>query len=392
MSVMPPAPIRKFMPDITQAVNLNSDDIKEGKTYSYRYCPVVDALYVLLERFDLQSCSLECLVSILAWSSYSVGMVVPGQQAFYSQIKLNMDKSAAQLELPLQCIVRIDKFHIKYNLLSMGFECLSANGTKISYGILNAFIRKEINILASDISFISKENRKKLSGKTALITGASRGLGAVIARLLAAMSCRIIVNFEHSLSDALLLQDEIIRNGGAIELWQGDISDIDWLGKKRKELLDRGVSLDILICNACQPPQALFLESSAISRINTYISKNIELTSVPLSFFAPIINDQCGYGIIISSEYVIDPPKEFPHYVSVKTAVEGLVQSVALKYHNAKWIIVRPPRMLTDMSNSPVDNRGLVDPVLIGKSICEYLITDDKIDDLHSVKIFVPEV
>jgi NAD(P)-dependent dehydrogenase (short-subunit alcohol dehydrogenase family) len=319
-------------------------------------------------------------------------MIVPGQQGFYSQIKLDMDKSVAQLELPLQCIVRIDRFHIKYNLLSMGFECLSANGTRIVCGILNAFIRKEINILASDISFISNENRKSLAGKTALITGASRGLGAIIARLLAAMSCRIIVNFKYSLSDALLLQNEIVNNGGVIELWQGDISDIDWLDKKRKELLDQGVSLDILICNACKPPQVMFLESSAISRINTYISKNIELTSVPLSLFAPIINDRCGYGIIISSEYVTDPPKEFPHYVSVKTAIEGLVQSAARKYHDAKWMIVRPPRMLTDMSNSPIDNRGLVDPVLIGKSICERLIIDNKIDDPHPVDIFTPEV
>jgi short-subunit dehydrogenase len=375
-----------------QAIDLNSDDIKEGQIYSYEYCPRLDSLYMLLEKFNLQFCSLEYLLAILAWSSYSVGMVVPGQQAFYSQIKLNMGKSFTSFVLPLQSIVRIDKFSIKYNLLFMSFECLSSDGTRISHGTFDAFIRKKINLLAFNASFISNENRKNLAGKTALITGASRGLGVIIAKLLAVMSCRIIANFKYSLADALLLQDEIINNGGEIELWQGDISDIEWLGKKREELLVNGIFPDILICNACQPPQALTLEASSVSRINAYISKNIELTSVPLSLFVPIINERHGHSIIISSEYVTDPKKEFSHYVSAKTAIEGLVQSTALKYYNTKWMIVRPPRMLTDMSNSPVDNRGLADPVSIAKSICERLIANEKIDKSYFVDIFCPKV
>ncbi|MDR1503990.1 MAG: SDR family NAD(P)-dependent oxidoreductase [Prevotella sp.] len=392
MGVTPPR--ARYISDMIiekQAIDLDNDAIKEGQIYRYEYYPKIDALDLLLEKFNLQACPLEYLVTILAWSSYSIGMVLPGRKALYSQIKLNIDKPLIYSASPIQCIVRVDKFNRKYNLLSMEFECFSVDGKKTSYGTFDAFIRQEINILAFDLSDVLSKNRSILAGKTALVTGASRGLGAVIAKLLTAMSCRVIVNFQYSLEDALLLQDEIIKNDGVIELWQGDISNLNWLSQKKEELLARDEFLDILICNACQPPQVLPLESYTVSRINAYISKNIELTSVPLSLFAPIINDRHGYGIIISSEYVNDPQKEFPHYVSVKAAIEGLVQSTAPKYHDAKWMIVRPPRMLTDMSNSPVDNRGLADPVLIAKSICERLIADNEINRSHLVEIFVPE-
>jgi hypothetical protein len=201
-------------------------------------------------------------------------MEMPGQQALYSKIELKIDK-AINASIPLQYIVKNDNFDTRFNLLYMDFECFASNNNKIAHGKLNAFVRQKITHKIEINNIAQSDNRDRLHGKVALITGASRGLGAILAQILSAMSCHVIVNFQHSLDDAIDLQKKIEMFGGTIELWQGDISDSAWLKTKQEELTKQGRNVDILICNAFQPPKALPFELASISRISAYINKNI---------------------------------------------------------------------------------------------------------------------
>jgi short-subunit dehydrogenase len=272
----------------------------------------------------------------------------------------------------------------------MDFECFVSDNNKLAHGKLNAFVRQKITHKIEIKNIIPPHNIDRLHGKVALITGASRGLGAILAQILSAMSCHVIVNFQHSLDDALDLQKNIEGFGGTIELWQGDISDSNWLKIKQEELIKQGRNVDILICNAFQPPRALPFELASISRISAYINKNIEMTSVPLAIFMPMIDKANGYAIIISSEYVVAPVKEFPQYVGAKSAIEGLILSIAIGYSKLNWFIVRPPKMLTDMSNSPLGNYGLADPILIAKNICEQIFNNEQ--TTNGVSIIEPMI
>lgn len=92
-----------------------------------------------------------------------------------------------------------------------------------------------------------------LSGKTALITGASRGIGAATAQLLALHGAHVIVSSRKQEScDAVALQ---IRNAGgaasAIAAHIGDVAAIDALFAR---LSDQGLALDILVNNAATNP------------------------------------------------------------------------------------------------------------------------------------------
>ena len=68
---------------------------------------------------------------------------------------------------------------------------------------------------------------KSMSGKVALITGGSRGIGAAVARRFAAAGVGVAIGYHASGDAATSLAAEITRDGGQCLLVQGDITDAD---------------------------------------------------------------------------------------------------------------------------------------------------------------------
>jgi NAD(P)-dependent dehydrogenase (short-subunit alcohol dehydrogenase family) len=364
------------------------ENIKEGDLFKGKYHPKNEQKYALLNKFKIDSRPAINTAVLLMWSSYFIGMVMPGRQALYSQFELTINKSLEAWLDQIEYNVTIEKRDGRFNLLEMAYEL--SDHIKIAEGKLSAFVRPIINQVIIKQNNIPEEYKGALAGKTALITGASRGLGAVLAQLLSAMSCQVIINFQQSLDEAVKVGEKIKEFGGAFELWQGDIADIDWLSLKKDEMLSKGRKLDILICNACQAPKEINFEQNTAARIDEYILKNLEMTTIPLSLFAPMLNAACGYGIIISSTAVAEPLAAWPHYISLKSAIEGLIASISIKYKKTNWFVVRPPRLLTDMSNSPMGNYASADPYIIAAKICDYIFIQNKKN--KRVDIFTPQL
>jgi len=89
-----------------------------------------------------------------------------------------------------------------------------------------------------------------LRGKTALVTGASRGIGRGIARMLAAKGAHIAVNFANSSAEAERLLQEISGIGGKAFAVKADVSDLTAVDAMFEDIKKNFEKLDILVNNA----------------------------------------------------------------------------------------------------------------------------------------------
>jgi 3-oxoacyl-[acyl-carrier protein] reductase len=171
-------------------------------------------------------------------------------------------------------------------------------------------------------------NTKKLEGKVAVVTGASKGIGAGIAEALAAEGAAVVVNYSSSKAGADRVVDAIKSNGGKAIAVQGDMSkqaDIVRLFAETKTAFGR---LDVLVNNA-GIYEFLPLESVTEEHFHKHFNLNVLglllVTQEALKFFGA----EGGSIINISSGASRITPANASVYTATKAAVDGITGSLA---------------------------------------------------------------
>src|SRR6266481_3413394 len=171
-------------------------------------------------------------------------------------------------------------------------------------------------------------NTKKLDGKVAVVTGASKGIGAGIAKHLAAEGAAVVVNYSSSKGGADKVVDEISKRGGKAIAVQGDVAkkkDIDRLFSETKKAFGR---LDILVNNAGVyqfGPLEEVTENEFHREFNINVLGLILATQEAIKHFGP----EGGSVINISSVASKSPPPGTVVYSATKAAVDVVTQVLA---------------------------------------------------------------
>src|SRR6516162_1077430 len=99
-----------------------------------------------------------------------------------------------------------------------------------------------------------------LSGKVALVTGASRGLGAAIARKLAACGAKVAINYFGSPQKARHVLEQVRQAGGTAEVFQADVRDETAVNELVAQVIKKFGPIDILVINATGPQPFIRLD------------------------------------------------------------------------------------------------------------------------------------
>jgi enoyl-[acyl-carrier protein] reductase III len=86
-------------------------------------------------------------------------------------------------------------------------------------------------------------------GKSALVTGGSRGIGAAISKILADLGCHVFINYREDIDSAEKTKREIVKNGGSTQLIQANILQSSEIKELFQKISEAG-TLDFLVHNA----------------------------------------------------------------------------------------------------------------------------------------------
>ena len=172
---------------------------------------------------------------------------------------------------------------------------------------------------------MSNHITKKLAGKVAVVTGASKGIGAAIAKNLAAEGAAVVVNYATSKPGADKVVAEITGAGGRAVAVQGDVAkkaDIERLFQETKQAFG---PVDVLVNNAGIyefAPLEQITEEHFHKQFNLIVLGLLLTTQAALKYFNPAGGSVVNLSSLVST---LAPP-----YGSVYSATKGAVDVITL--------------------------------------------------------------
>ncbi len=212
---------------------------------------------------------------------------------------------------------------------------------------------------------------KRLDGKTAIVTGAGRGIGRAIARDLAECGANIVINYATSAEAARELAKEIRELGPKALAVQADVTDYAQVGEMVKQTIAEFGQIDILVNNAGITRDKT-LKNMTKEHWDEVIHVNLDsLFNCTKQVLPHMLEKRSGRIVNISSFVALAGNVGQANYAATKAGIIGFTKSVALEVskHGITVNAVCPGFTETDMLMDVPENirQRILDKIPMGR-------------------------
>tara|TARA_R110002074_G_scaffold79064_5_gene178523 strand:+ start:1305 stop:2048 length:744 start_codon:yes stop_codon:yes gene_type:complete len=193
---------------------------------------------------------------------------------------------------------------------------------------------------------------KLLENKTAIITGATRGIGRGIALEYAKQGAHVAFTYSSSVDAANDLEKELSSLGIKAKGYQSNAADFDSAQELAKEVLDEFGSIDILINNAGITKDNLLMRISE-DDFDKVIEVNLKsVFNLTKAVIRPMMKQRSGSIINMSSVVGLKGNAGQSNYAASKSGIIGFSKSVALELgsRNIRSNVIAPGFIETEMT------------------------------------------
>jgi len=170
---------------------------------------------------------------------------------------------------------------------------------------------------------------KSLAGKLALVTGASRGIGAATAEALAAAGAHVIL-VARTATALEEVEERIHAAGGSATIAPLDLTDGESIGKLAGAVAERWEKLDVLVLNAAMLGSLTPVQDIDPKEYSRLLSLNLLANQALIAAFDPLLKRADQADVLVLTSSVGTEPRAFwGAYGSSKAALETLLGAYA---------------------------------------------------------------
>lgn len=192
-----------------------------------------------------------------------------------------------------------------------------------------------------------------LHGKTAIVTGASRGIGKAIALELAKQGANVVINYNASAAEAASVVTLIQEMGGKAVAVQADVSNSDQATHLIETALQHYESIDILVNNAGITKDGLFLRMSEQDFIDVWQTNMMSVFYTTKAAMRTLLKRSQARIINISSVVGVTGNLGQANYAAAKAGIIGFTKSIAkeMAARGGTANVIAPGLIETDMTS-----------------------------------------
>ncbi len=216
-----------------------------------------------------------------------------------------------------------------------------------------------------------------LTGQVALVTGASKGIGAATAKALAAAGAHVVLT-ARTAKALEEVEEAIFQAGGSATIAPADLGDGDGIARLANALAERWGKLDVLIHCAAVLPELTSVRDIDQTQFSKALTVNVLATQALIARFDPLLKASDDPRFIhLTTSVASDPRAYWGAYAASKAAAENLVACYAEESRNTSKVrvaIVNPGATRTAMRAKAYPGE---DPVSVKppEAVAERLLT-----------------